>query len=245
MDPATSLRILSSLLCTIQPDWRELLEKKDECHLVTFFNPFSLKQYIEEERFRSDVHEMDLLFADGILLSKVSSWITDKIIPRLAFDGNSIALDVLKSASELSMSIGLVGGKPGEPDLATQKLKAHGIDVAYFHHGYLSGEQRQQVLRDVASTVDVLIVGMGAPLQEAFLVDLKSLGWKGKGFTCGAYISQIAARGPRYYPDIINRLHLRMFYRLIHEPGKLLLRYSTGYLPFYKGSLRLTMNGWK
>lgn len=36
---------------------------------------------------------------------------------------------------------------------------------------------------------DLVVVGMGAPLQEKFLVDLVGLGWRGRGYTCGVFSS--------------------------------------------------------
>ncbi|MDA0978588.1 MAG: WecB/TagA/CpsF family glycosyltransferase [Proteobacteria bacterium] len=234
-DCSTSLEALSALIATREPDWTHFFSDDSRCRLVTFCNPFSLRQFMDNTRYHQDIKEFELVFADGILLSRITSWVTGITTPRLAFDGNSIALQVLKQATLMSKSIGLVGGMPGEVEIAVQKLFEAGIPVKFYHHGYFNAQERDELLLAAKSQVDVLAVGMGAPAQEAFLVDLKNLGWTGAGFTCGAYISQIAARGVRYYPDAINKLHLRMFFRLFHEPRKLLWRYSIGYLPFYKG----------
>jgi N-acetylglucosaminyldiphosphoundecaprenol N-acetyl-beta-D-mannosaminyltransferase len=77
---------------------------------------------------------------------------------------------------------------------------------------------------------DFLVIGMGTPLQESFLSNIKSLGWGGVGFTCGGFIHQTAS-GLNYYPKWINKLNLRWLYRIWDEP-RLLTRYLIQYPRF-------------
>ena len=83
---------------------------------------------------------------------------------------------------------------------------------------------------------------MGTGLQERFLLDLADLGWTGLGLTCGGYLDQVlTGGGVRYYPDLVDRLHLRAAYRLLQEPARLLPRYTRDYLPFYRGMMGLAV----
>jgi N-acetylglucosaminyldiphosphoundecaprenol N-acetyl-beta-D-mannosaminyltransferase len=75
-----------------------------------------------------------------------------------------------------------------------------------------------------------VIVGMGAVLQEKFLLTLRSLNWQGAGYTCGGFFHQTADT-ITYYPKIIDQLQLRWAYRIFKEP-KLFLRYSIQYPKF-------------
>ena len=65
---------------------------------------------------------------------------------------------------------------------------------------------------------DFTVVGMGSPLQERFALDLKNAGYRGVVFTCGGFLHQ-SARRINYYPEWVDKLKLRAFYRLFHEKG--------------------------
>ncbi len=92
--------------------------------------------------------------------------------------------------------------------------------VAGYRNGYfLDVDDRRRAIRDIVdSGADFAIVGMGAPLQEQFALDLRDAGFKGIVFTCGGFLHQTADR-INYYPDWVNRYNLRAFYRLFHEKG--------------------------
>ena len=96
-------------------------------------------------------------------------------------------------------------------------------------HGYFSqDDDRSVVIKKIFQLdPDYVICGMGTPLQEYFLLDLKKEGWKGEGFTCGGFFHQTANR-IIYYPEWINRFGLRSFYRMYDEP-KLIKRYFIDY----------------
>jgi len=64
---------------------------------------------------------------------------------------------------------------------------------------------------------DVVVVGMGALVQDRFAVLLRDLGCRSSIYTCGGFLHQTINR-INYYPKWINRLHLRTLYRLIKEP---------------------------
>jgi UDP-N-acetyl-D-mannosaminuronic acid transferase (WecB/TagA/CpsF family) len=59
---------------------------------------------------------------------------------------------------------------------------------------------------------------LGAGLQEQFEQDALRAGFRGVAFTCGGFIRQEALATRTYYPALINRLHMRAFYRMYREP---------------------------
>ena len=77
---------------------------------------------------------------------------------------------------------------------------------------------------------DIIVCGMGAPLQEQLLVDLQNIGWIGTGYTCGGFLHQIASN-IQYYPIWTDKYHLRWAYRIYDEP-KLFKRYFWEYPKF-------------
>lgn len=64
---------------------------------------------------------------------------------------------------------------------------------------------------------DFLIVGMGALMQERFLIKAKLSGFQGIGFTCGGFIHQTSKNEIEYYPIWADKLNLRFVYRMYKE----------------------------
>jgi N-acetylglucosaminyldiphosphoundecaprenol N-acetyl-beta-D-mannosaminyltransferase len=113
------------------------------------------------------------------------------------------------------------------------------MDIVFYRHGFFSSEMdRQACLQSVKEmNPQLVVVGMGTPLQECFLVDLVSVGWKGRGYSCGGYFHQLGGDNrSNYYPNWMNRFHLRWLYRIWDEP-KLLSRYFIVYPSFFISSL--------
>jgi N-acetylglucosaminyldiphosphoundecaprenol N-acetyl-beta-D-mannosaminyltransferase len=110
--------------------------------------------------------------------------------------------------------------------------KRYGFKVSYSRNGFFeSDEQRREVIRHIRQQeYDVVVCGMGTPLQEKFLVELKEAGWNGYGYTCGGYLHQLATK-EKYYPKFFDKLNIRWIYRIYDEP-KLYHRYFVLYPVF-------------
>lgn len=204
---------------------------KEADKLISFVNPYSwilLKDYSAAESF--------LFFADGILVVKLHNLLYKRKIHRFSFDDTSIAPNIFEEINKHRLRVGLVGGKPGVALRAKQLLEAKypGLQVIQAHAGYFNSEdEKKAVQRDLLS-LDVVIAGMGTPLQENFLLELKAqFQWKGVGFTCGGYLDQfVKSEGKPYYPVIIDQLQLRALYRFYSEPRRLFKRYFCYYPMF-------------
>jgi N-acetylglucosaminyldiphosphoundecaprenol N-acetyl-beta-D-mannosaminyltransferase len=199
--------------------------------LVSFLNPYS---YLFLRKRQDLYDEIDEFYCDGILLSRLMV-LAGKSCKRISFDMTSLAPEVLKGAERLGRSVYFIGGEPGVVDQAVRVFRSEydGLIVSGCRHGFFdNGEVRRRVIKDlVMLNPDFVVVGMGVPLQEKFIVDLKREGWSGVAFTCGGFFHQTAGKGTRYYPDWMNRLNLRWLYRMIDEP-KLVRRYFVEYPRF-------------
>lgn len=128
-------------------------------------------------------------------------------------------------------TIGLIGDAP---DIATRAARVMeqrhaGLRVVYTQHGYFDkhagGAENEAVLRQIAcDKPDVLLVGMGMPVQEIWLRANRSKIDAPLVITVGAlfrYISGDSRRAPRWMTD-----HgLEWLGRLATEPGRLWRRY--------------------
>ena len=200
--------------------------------LTTFVNPYSyLKLYKKNELLES----FDNIHADGILMARAASNYQKKNIKRRSFDFSSVAPLVFENAVNNNLSIFLIGTTQENIELAVGKLSLFydGINICGFRNGFfLNDSELDQCLKNICELKpDIVIAGMGAIIQESFLIKLAELEWKGAGYTCGGFFHQIAKRDLVYYPSFFDRYNLRWLYRIIDEP-KLLKRYLWYYPVF-------------
>jgi N-acetylglucosaminyldiphosphoundecaprenol N-acetyl-beta-D-mannosaminyltransferase len=154
---------------------------------------------------------------------------------KASFDNSSLAKTVFEFCSEERRSLYIIGSTAENAtkfcSFVTDEYPQ--LPVLGCREGYFaSGEERDLVIREIVDiNPDVLVVGMGAAIQEEFLSDVRSAGWVGLGFTCGGFIHQTALRGKKFYPDLVVKLGLRWLFRLLFERG-LVNRYTVGALRF-------------
>ncbi|MGP6429684.1 WecB/TagA/CpsF family glycosyltransferase [Pseudomonas paraglycinae] len=175
-------------------------------------------------------------FCDGMLMSTFMSRVTGRPIGRVSFDFTSIADVVLRSAEQQGKRVYFVGARQAELDLFISKIKSlyPQLSIAGYHNGYFDAAQAEGIRNDICrSAADILIVGLGAGRQEQFEQDALRTGFRGVAFSCGGFIRQEALATRQYYPALINRLHLRAFYRMYREPHTIkryLIDYPSNFL---------------
>jgi exopolysaccharide biosynthesis WecB/TagA/CpsF family protein len=213
-----------------------------EGSLTTFLNLHSYRILRSELFLYKQFHN---IYIDGLFLQILFNVVYWEKKSRVSFDFTSLAEKVFSNAEGEGKTIFLIGSKANEIARSTKNIisKYPDLKLAGFRHGYF--ESRQEYIDLIKKIVllnpDFVIAGMGTPLQEKFLLDLKLLGWQGTGFTCGGFLHQTASK-TKYYPDWINKLNLRWAYRIYDEPY-LIKRYSIDYLmglflfikDYYKG----------
>lgn len=175
-------------------------------------------------------------FCDGMLMSSFMSRVTRRRIERVSFDFTSIADPVFRDAQQQGRSLYVVGATQAQLDGFVAKLRLNypGLIIAGQHHGYVEPGQAAELHADIRnSAANILLVGLGAGLQERFVLAAQAAGFGGVAFTCGGFIRQESGSPQRYYPALINRLHLRAFYRMYREPHTIrryLLDYPRNFL---------------
>lgn len=223
----TFIRKIKSSICT--EDY--LFSNKSLYNgLFTFINSHS---YLIMRKNKSLLSKFDGFFFDGLLIVKFINFFYNKRTKRISFDMTSLAPKVFNFAIKNNKSIYFVGSKEDEINGFINVIKTNfiGVNIAGYRNGFFTSNERIKFLNTLAvDKPDIVIVGMGTPLQEKFLVDLSSLGWRGLGFTCGGFIHQ-TSNNLLYYPAWINKYNLRWLYRLYDEP-KLIRRFLRSYIGF-------------
>ncbi|GAB3701551.1 WecB/TagA/CpsF family glycosyltransferase [Corynebacterium nasicanis] len=120
-------------------------------------------------------------------------------------------------------AVALIGAAPGVAETAATRIDAHRVR-AWDGFGQL-----QQLRRDPeelrAFAPDVIVLGLGAGLQDEVAVELHREFPTAVICTAGGWIDQFS-RKEQYFPAWIHRFRLGWAWRILHEPRRLLRRYT-------------------
>lgn len=196
------------------PHKTEILLPRKEGKLITFLNPF----YIEKQKSQLDLYsKFDYICSDGMLPIILNRFWNKRKSLRISFDMTSLAKSVFEYLSISQQGLFFIGSSQESINRFVKTVKgSYNLNILGWHHGYIKGNFDFVVREVIASGAEVVVVGMGAPLQDEFAVYLKESGFAGTIYTCGGFFHQTTER-INYYPEWINRWNLRAFYRLIHE----------------------------
>lgn len=195
----------------------QIFENKGKVY--TYLNPVSYLTALENKKLFS---QMDGIFADGGLLVKAIKLVYCKQVTRRSFDMTSMAPELFAYAAEHGKTIYIVASKQEQVEKAVEIFRERYPNVKFAGHrnGYFANEnEMEQEAKHIAElNPDFLIVGMGALMQEKFLLKVKHAGYQGIGFTCGGFIHQTSRNEIDYYPSWVDKTNLRFAYRMWKEP---------------------------
>ena len=160
---------------------------EDKGKVYTFLNPVSYLTALENKELFAS---FDGIFADGSILVAAIRLLYGITVKRRSFDMTSMAPELFRFAENNGKMLYIVASE--------QEMDAEAKHITQVNP-------------------DFLIVGMGALMQERFLLKVRNAGFQGIGFTCGGFIHQTANNEIEYYPLWIDRMNLRFVYRMYKE----------------------------
>jgi len=213
------------------PHLTDLVEYAVDSHegcIIANHNLHSLYLYQNDAKLRDLFSKAHWIHADGmgiVLLAKAMGKEVDRSVRVTYVDWLPL---LLERAEARKWGVFYLGSKPGvaEKGLAILRERLPGLRIEAVH-GYFDpeGEENERVLQEISAfSPDVLMVGMGMPRQEHWIMDnLDRLG-NMVLLPCGASIDYVAGEIPTP-PRWAGRLGLEWLYRLVAEPGRLWRRY--------------------
>lgn len=198
----------------------DILPVYDRCKLVTCLNAFYMVKLKEEDYHWYE--EFDFIPSDGMGPIKLNKLFGKPKSLRLSFDLSTMAGPVFRDMMAHGENLYVLGAKPGEVDKSVETIKKNfeGIKIAGFHHGYIKDCKDEIVQEIIASGAKVVIIGMGAPMQDEMCVRLRDAGFVGTAYTCGGFIHQTQDTMVSF-PAWTNKLGLRWLYRIFTQSGML------------------------
>lgn len=208
--------LITKILASDSVATEQMLVKKGTVY--TFLNPVS---YLTASKNDCIFSDFDGIMVDGTILAVAIRLLYGRKIKRRSFDMTSIAISLFKYSISENKTIYLIGATSDQIERSVKILQKQipGLRIVGFRNGFFSSESeiRETCEAIVRLNPDYVIAGMGTPLQEKFLLQLKDCGYKGIGFTCGGFISQLSMKGIAYYPRWADKYNLRFLYRFYKE----------------------------
>ena len=198
----------------------EFIESKQNKLIVTP-NAEMIMRAQADKRLRKIINKADLALPDGAGVVLASKILGNPIPERIA--GIDVVKELLKVGSEKGYSFYFLGGAPNIAKKAKQKILKVDADLRInVHHGYLNRELEEKVINDIIKkSPDILLVGMGVPLQEkwlaSYLEQLPALVGMGVGGTF-----DILSGTKKRAPNWLQQFNLEWFYRFLQEPQRIM-----------------------
>lgn len=138
-------------------------------HKIFIVNAHTLNLAWSNPEYRRILNSADLVLNDGSGVSWAAG------LQKKSFVQNLVGTDLMPEIFSLSQrqgySLYLLGGKTGVAEASAKHLLKQFPDlkIAGFHHGYNDGNEEAVVREICQCQPDILVVGMGNPLQEQWI----------------------------------------------------------------------------
>jgi len=190
----------------------------------------------EQEDFRRAIQASTFRVPDGMSLVWAGRITGHPLKSRIT--GREMFVHLVRAAAERGWSVFLLGDTDEVLRQTVERL--HTVFPALRISGtisppfpfFLNGPESERIVAEIRrSKSDVVFVALGAPKQEVWIaktamrLDTKLVMGVGGAFRMFAGLMPVA-------PDFWQRLGLEWFWRLIHEPKRLLARYTIGNAKF-------------
>lgn len=208
---------------------------------VSFLNANNINIMLKDAAYR-DVLKGHIVLPDGIGMDLAASIIDGE--PFAANLNGTDFVPALFTYMEEPRRIGLIGAKPGVLAGAVARFRKHApwhefVPVA---DGFFDSEELPIILERLEDAkIDVLLVGMGTPLQEKWIAQHIKPQHARVVFGVGALFDFVSGTMPRA-PQWMRKIRCEWLYRLTREPSRLWRRYLIGIPVFLLHVLRFKLS---
>ena len=200
--------------------------------IVASGNVHSFNLAARDMDLREFINGADIVRLDGAGVALAAKLLGYQPPPRMTWA--DFAFDLAEHSSANDLSIYLLGNRPGVADAAASKLLAAspGLHIAGTQHGYFSkgvdDPENLEIIQKVnGARADILVVGLGMPLQERWIAANACRIKTPVIMTAGAAFEWIADLKPRAPLWMCNN-GMEWLWRLFLEPRRLFSRYIVG-----------------
>lgn len=202
--------------------------KNNSTRIGFFINVHSINLSISDIHFFEQLRKADALFADGsgmrLAAKKAGFLLKDNN------NGTDMLPHLCKRCIKSHQSIYLLGALPGVANKAANKLVIQfpGLNIAGTEHGYTDISNSETIITAINNSgCDVLLVAMGSPVQEKWLLEHRKQLQCKTALAVGGLFDFYAGEISRA-PMWLREIGMEWVWRLIQEPRNKFSRYVIG-----------------
>ena len=223
----------------------EVIREKTQA-LVLNVNIHCINLSLKEPWLRDFLRKAQLVFCDGDGVRLGLKILGLNPPPKITYD--RWIWELAQFSERRRFRLFFLGAKPGVAEEAALKLKMRypGLQIAGVQDGYFNraGKENEKVIEKINRLApDILVMGLGMPVQEQWL----SENWKkvrAHVFLTGGAVFDYASGRAKRAPRWMIRSHLEWFCRFLQEPRRLFARYFLG-IPYFFFRVFLERFGWR
>jgi N-acetylglucosaminyldiphosphoundecaprenol N-acetyl-beta-D-mannosaminyltransferase len=200
--------------------------------LIFNVNAHCLNLCHEDSALRDALNSADIVICDGAGVMLAARMLGGRIPVRITYAAWIWRLADFAAAEGFSLYF--LGARPGVAQEAAGRLRERypGLRIVGVRHGYFDhsagSDENEAVLQEINTAApDILLAGLGMPLQERWLTQNRQRLEAGVALSGGAvfdYVSGRLRRGPR----LLTESGFEWLARLLNEPRRLWRRYLLG-----------------
>lgn len=172
-----------------------------------------------------------LLVNDGVGMD-LAAWLINRRRFKSNLNGTDFTPYLLRQAQR-PLRIFLLGGTPEVVKRAAEHARQQlGQEVVGVGDGYAGMRETDLLARIAQSQADILLVALGNPIQEQWILQHRDMLEVPLVMGVGALFDFWAGNKPRA-PRLVQSLRMEWFYRLCLEPRRLLRRYTVDIVRFF------------
>jgi len=199
---------------------------------IMYVNIHCMNVSWQNPEYRRILNEADVVYCDGAGVLLGARLLCKHLPARMT------AADWIDDLCELCVQKGyrlfLLGAEEGIAERAAQVLcqRFPNLQIAGTHHGFFKQDGQQDVIRTInQAEADILLVGMGTPIQELWIDRHADKLNVPIVWAVGAAMDFISGKVPRA-PRWMRSCGMEWFFRLIIEPRRMWRRYVVGNVVF-------------
>ena len=199
---------------------------------VANYNVHAFNLSLQLPWFHDFLEESEIVHCDGLGIIKALNFLGLDIPNQYRVSYTALMPRLLKQCHEEGWSVFLLGTKQAYIDQAIANLSQEYPNAKFAgHHGYFSitdQAENEAIIEQINEFCpNILIVGMGMPIQEAWVQMYRDRLKVNAILVGGAVIDRLAGVVSDC-PNWISRRGLEWLYRLMREPNRLAARYLIG-----------------
>jgi exopolysaccharide biosynthesis WecB/TagA/CpsF family protein len=193
-----------------------------------FVNADCLNRAARDAAYGRVLSRQSMVFADGSGIRIAGLMRRINVVANV--NGTDMFPLLCREASEMGLSVYLLGAAPGVADAVAQNmaLQFPKLKIAGTQDGYFTAEETERVITTInASSADILLVALGAPRQEMWIETNHARLSPNVAIGVGGLFDFYSGRISRA-PMWLREAGLEWIWRFLQEPSRMWRRYFVG-----------------